>query len=67
MAMTTLNHSTDPDNIARYVLGDMTIDQKIAFEVRMAGNDELARAMLAASAIDDLVRRAAELDRRGRS
>jgi anti-sigma factor RsiW len=63
--MTTPNQSTDQDNIARYVLGDMTLDEEIEFEVRMAEDDELARAVVAAIAIDDLLRRAAEQDRRG--
>lgn len=64
-ATTTPNHSTDQDNIARYVIGDMTLDEQIAFEVRMAGDDELAQAVIAASAIDDLLRRAAEQECRG--
>jgi anti-sigma factor RsiW len=61
------SYSTDLDNIVRYVLGDMAVDEQIAFEVRKAEDDELAQAVIAASAIDDLLRRAAEQDRRGRS
>jgi hypothetical protein len=45
----------------------MTVDEQIAIEVRMAGDQELAQAVLAALAIDNLLRRAAEQDRRGRS
>ena len=59
------SYSTDLDNIVRYVLGDMTLDEQIAFEVRMAGDDELAHAVVTAIAINDLLRRAAEQDRRG--
>jgi anti-sigma factor RsiW len=62
--MTTPNNTDDQDNIVRYVLGDMTLDEQIEFEVRMAGDQELARAVTAASATDDLLRRAAEQDRR---
>ena len=65
--MTTPSHSTDQDNLVRYVLGDTTLDEQIEFEVRMAEEDELARAVIAASEIDDLLRRASEQDRRGRS
>jgi hypothetical protein len=41
------------------------VDEHIAFEVRMAEDDELARAVIAASAIDDFLRRATEQDWRG--
>ncbi len=61
------SYSTDPDNIVRYVLGDMAIHEQIAFEVRMAGDQELAQAVVTAIAIDELLRRTEELDRRGRS
>jgi anti-sigma factor RsiW len=60
--MTTPNHSTDQDDIVRYVLGDMAVHEQIAFEVRMAGDQELAQAVVTAIAIDDLLRRAAEQD-----
>jgi hypothetical protein len=63
--MTTPNHSTDQDNIVRYAVGDMTLDEQIAFEVRVAGDDELAQAVVTALAIDELLRRAADQDRRG--
>jgi anti-sigma factor RsiW len=65
--MTTPSYINDQDNIVRYVLGDMTLDEQIEFEVRMAGDQELAQAVVAAIAIDDLLRRAAEQDRLGRS
>ena len=38
------SYSTDQDNIVRYVLGDMTVEEQIAFEALMAGNVELTRA-----------------------
>jgi anti-sigma factor RsiW len=56
-AMTTPNDTNDQDNITRYVLGDMTLDEQIEFEVRMAGDQELAREAATASAMDDLLRR----------
>ena len=65
--MTTPNHSTDQDDIVRYAVGDMTLDEQIEFEVRMAKDEELAHAVVTAIAIDELLRRAAEQDRRGRA
>ncbi|MCU0867687.1 MAG: hypothetical protein MUC36_28215 [Planctomycetes bacterium] len=38
--MTMPKHSTDQDNIARYVHGDMTVDEQIAFEVGMVGRGQ---------------------------
>jgi hypothetical protein len=47
------------DEVARYVLGEMTLDEQIAFEVRMTEDDELARAVTAAMTIDDYLYQAA--------
>jgi hypothetical protein len=60
-------HSNDQDNIVHNALGDMILDEQILFEVRMAGDDELEQEAATASAMDDLLRRAAEQHRRGRS
>lgn len=49
-----------PDGeIARYVLGEMTLDEQLAFEVRMADDEQLAGAVVAAMAIDEQLYRAA--------
>ena len=45
--------------VARYVLGEMTLDEQIAFEVRLTEDAELARTVAAAMAIDDYLYRAA--------
>lgn len=47
------------DDLARYVLGEMTLDEQIVFEVRMTENAELARAAMAAMTIDEHLSRAA--------
>ncbi len=49
------------------MLDDMTLDEQLGFDVRVAEGEELARAVVAASVIDDLLRRAAEQDRWGQS
>lgn len=54
----------EQDDITRYAIGDMTLDEQIAFEVRMAENEELARRVAVATAIDDLLHQAAVHDRR---
>lgn len=41
------------DDVVRYVLGEMTLDEQIAFELRMAEDDALARTVTAAMAIDE--------------
>jgi len=47
------------DEVARYVLGEMSLDEQIAFEVRLTEDEELARTVAAAMAIDDHLYRAA--------
>lgn len=55
----------EPDgHVARYVLGEMSLDEQLAFEVRMAEDDELAGAVVAAMAIDEQLYRAAACERR---
>ena len=50
----------DQDDLPRYVLGEMSLDEQLAFEVRMTEDEQLARAVAAAMAIDDLLFRAAK-------
>jgi hypothetical protein len=63
---TTSSTNSIAASIAGYVPGDMPLDEQTEFEVRMAEDQELAQAVLAASATDYLLPRAAEEDRRGR-
>jgi anti-sigma factor RsiW len=49
----------DQDDLTRYVLAQMSLDEQLAFEVRMTEDQQLARAVAAARAIDDLLFRAA--------
>ena len=50
-----------PDDVVCYVLGEMDLDERIAFEVRMAEHDDLAREVAAAAAVDAQLRRAASM------
>jgi anti-sigma factor RsiW len=52
-------HARDQDDLTRYVLGEMSVDEQVAFEVRMTEDKQLARAVAAAMAVDDLLFRAA--------
>jgi len=52
-------HARDQDDLTRYVLAQMSLDEQLAFEVRMTEDQQLARAVAAARAIDDLLFRAA--------
>ncbi|MFN7588369.1 MAG: hypothetical protein ACK5UQ_07645 [Planctomycetota bacterium] len=52
-------HARDQDDLTRYVLAQMSLDEQLAFEVRMTEDQQLARAVAAAMAIDDLLFRAA--------
>jgi len=49
----------DQDELTRYILGEMSLDEQLAFEVRMTKDEPLACAVAAAMAIDDLLFRAA--------
>jgi anti-sigma factor RsiW len=49
----------DQDDLTRYVLAQMSLDEQLAFEVRMTEDQQLARAVAAAMVIDDLLFRAA--------
>ena len=52
-------HARDQDDLTRYVLAQMSLDEQLAFEVRMTEDQQLARAVAAAMVIDDLLFRAA--------
>lgn len=49
----TPHPDTPEDDIVRYVLGEMSLDEQVAFEVRMAEDDALGRAVTAAMVIDE--------------
>jgi anti-sigma factor RsiW len=52
-------HARHQDDLTRYVLGEMSLDEQLAFDVRMTEDKQLARTVAAAMAIDDLLFRAA--------
>lgn len=52
-----------PEEAVRYVLGEMTRDEQLAFEVRLSGDAALGRRVAAAMALDELLQRAATATR----
>ncbi len=57
--MTSEERDEPEGEVARYVLGEMSLDEQLAFEVRMAADERLAGAVVAAMAIDEQLYRAA--------
>jgi len=46
-------------DVVRYVLGEMDLDERVAFEVRLAEHDELAAEVMAAMVVDEHLHAAA--------
>lgn len=57
--MTSEERDEPGGEVARYVLGEMSLDEQLAFEVRMAADEDLAGSVVAAMAIDEQLYRAA--------
>jgi anti-sigma-K factor RskA len=58
MTSSRLN-SPSIDDVARYVLGEMTLDEQLSFEVRMTEDESLAREVALSIALDEQLYRAA--------
>ena len=50
------------EDLARYVLGEMPIDERLAFEERISADDSLGRSCEVVSKIDELLFAAARRD-----